>query len=91
MELIRAIVELKQRNTGYGCPRIAQLISTVFGIEIDEIKTVPYVPMSHPFVERLIGTLSHVNQHRNFASFSQKTAPEFTSLILILLFLLFSF
>jgi len=26
-------------------------------LEIDEIKTVPYVPMSHPFVERLIGTM----------------------------------
>ena len=26
-------------------------------LEIDEIKTVPYVPLSHPFVERLIGTL----------------------------------
>ena len=25
--------------------------------EIDEIKSVPYVPSSHPFVERLIGTL----------------------------------
>ena len=25
--------------------------------EIEEIKTVPYVPLSHPFVERLIGTL----------------------------------
>ena len=25
--------------------------------EIDEIKTVPYVPLSHPFVERLIGTM----------------------------------
>ena len=25
-------------------------------LEIDEIKTVPYVPRSHPFVERLIGT-----------------------------------
>lgn len=24
---------------------------------IDEIKTLPYVPLSHPFVERLIGTL----------------------------------
>ena len=36
MELIRAIVELKQRNTSYGCTRIAQLISTVFGIEIDK-------------------------------------------------------
>ena len=26
-------------------------------LEIEEIKTVPYVPMSHPFVERLIGTI----------------------------------
>ena len=26
-------------------------------LEIDEIKTVPHVPMSHPFVERLIGTI----------------------------------
>ena len=26
-------------------------------LAIDEIKTVPYVPLSHPFVERLIGTL----------------------------------
>jgi len=24
---------------------------------VDEIKTVPYVPLSHPFVERLIGTI----------------------------------
>lgn len=26
-------------------------------LEIEEIKTVPYVPMSHPFVQRLIGTI----------------------------------
>ena len=26
-------------------------------MEIDEIKTVPQVPLSHPFVERLIGTI----------------------------------
>ena len=26
-------------------------------LEIEEIKTIPYVPMSHPFVERLIGTI----------------------------------
>ncbi len=29
-------------------------------LEIDEIKTVPHVPLSHPFVERLIGTVSRV-------------------------------
>src|ERR1039457_3482720 len=26
-------------------------------LEIDEIKTVPFVPCSHPFIERLIGTI----------------------------------
>lgn len=26
-------------------------------LEVQEIKTVPYVPLSHPFVERMIGTL----------------------------------
>jgi hypothetical protein len=26
-------------------------------LDVAEIKTVPYVPLSHPFVERLIGTL----------------------------------
>jgi putative transposase len=26
-------------------------------LEIDEVKTVPHVPLSHPFVERLIGTM----------------------------------
>jgi len=26
-------------------------------VEVDELKTVPYVPISHPFIERLIGTI----------------------------------
>src|SRR6476469_7339815 len=26
-------------------------------LDVDEIKTVPYVPLSHPLVERLIGTI----------------------------------
>ena len=26
-------------------------------LEVTEIKTVPYVPLSHPFVERLLGTI----------------------------------
>src|SRR6516225_7275549 len=30
-------------------------------LEIQEIKTVPYVPLSHPFVERLIGTIRREN------------------------------
>jgi putative transposase len=26
-------------------------------LDVSEIKTVPYVPLSHPFIERLIGTI----------------------------------
>jgi putative transposase len=26
-------------------------------LDVETIKTVPYVPLSHPFVERLIGTI----------------------------------
>ena len=50
------------------CKRIAQQIALAFGIDIEwqanlrilevqEIRTVPYVPLSHPCVERLIGTI----------------------------------
>ena len=35
-ELIQAIVEMKQRNPRYGCPRIAGQISKIFGIDIDK-------------------------------------------------------
>ena len=35
-ELIRAIVEMKRRNPPFGCPRIAQQLSYIFGIEIDK-------------------------------------------------------
>jgi hypothetical protein len=56
--LIRAIVELKSRNPRFGCPRMAHIISQRFGI--DELKTVPHVPLSHPVVERLIGTTRRI-------------------------------
>ncbi len=35
-EVIDAIIDLKQRNPRYGCPRIAQLMSAVFGININK-------------------------------------------------------
>jgi hypothetical protein len=35
-EVIRAIVEMKQRNPRYGCPRIAQQINLVFGLTLDK-------------------------------------------------------
>jgi putative transposase len=34
--LIEAIVELKRRNTRFGCPRIAREISKAFGLNIDK-------------------------------------------------------
>lgn len=35
-EVIKAIVEIKQRNPRYGCPRIAQQINLAFGIGLDK-------------------------------------------------------
>lgn len=35
-ELIDAVVEMKRRNPGWGCPRIAQQIALAFGVEIDK-------------------------------------------------------
>ena len=35
-------------------------------LEIDEIKSVPYVPVSHPFIERLIGTVRREYLDRMF-------------------------
>jgi putative transposase len=35
-------------------------------LEIDEIKSVPYEPTSHPFVERLIGTVRREYLDRQF-------------------------
>ena len=37
--------------------RFHQWQATLRVLEVTEIKTVPYVPLSHPFVERLIGTV----------------------------------
>jgi len=35
-EVIRVIVEIKQRNPRFGCPRIALIIAKTFGVEIDK-------------------------------------------------------
>ena len=35
-ELIKAIVEIKQRNPRFNCPRIALIINNTFGIEINK-------------------------------------------------------
>ena len=35
-EVINAIVEMKQRNPRFGCPRIAQQINVAFGLDLDK-------------------------------------------------------
>lgn len=35
-ELIWVIVEMKKRNPRYSCPRIAEQIAKIFGVEIDK-------------------------------------------------------
>ena len=48
------------------CSKLHRWQATLRVLEIDEIKTVPHVPLSHPFVERLIetGTIGHgVGRH----------------------------
>jgi transposase InsO family protein len=37
--------------------RFHRWLANLRSLEIDEIKSVPYAPMSHPLVERLIGTI----------------------------------
>src|SRR5215472_5883735 len=51
-ELVAAVVEMKRRNPGWGCPRIAQQISLAFGVAINKdvvrgILSVHYRPESH--------------------------------------------
>jgi hypothetical protein len=68
-DVIAAVVDMKQRNPSWGVPgsRARSLWPLVFLsigtqanlriLDVEAIKTVPYVPLSHPFVERLIGTI----------------------------------
>ena len=49
-------------------------------LEIDEIKTIPKVPISHPFIERLIGTVrrEHLDQMLFWGSYDlEKKLGEF--------------
>jgi hypothetical protein len=37
--------------------RLHQWQANLRMLEVTEIKTVPYLPLSHPFIDRLIGTI----------------------------------
>ena len=52
-DLIEAVVAMKRRNPGWGCPRIAQQIAVAFGVEIDKdivrrVLSAHYRPESDP-------------------------------------------
>jgi hypothetical protein len=47
-------------------------------LDIEEINSVPHVPMSHPFVERLIGSVRRFNQFQrvNLAAPNIVASPQ---------------
>jgi hypothetical protein len=51
--MVRRILAVRYKPT----PNSAQLAGESANPRLTAIKTVPYVPLSHPFVERLIGTI----------------------------------
>ena len=63
-EVIKAIVEMKQRNPRYGCPRIAQQINLAFGLELDKdivrrVLAIHYKPDSTNSGPSWLTTLGH--------------------------------
>ena len=63
-EIIHAIVEMKQRNPRFGCPRIAQQINLVFGLDLDKdivrrVLAVHYKPDSSSRGPSWLTTLGH--------------------------------
>jgi transposase InsO family protein len=63
-DVIRAIVEMKQRNPRYGCPRIAQQINLAFGLDLDKdtvrrVLAVHYKPDPADHGPSWLATLGH--------------------------------
>jgi len=64
-ELIRAVVEMKQRNPSWGCPRIAQQMALAFHLQIDKdvvrrILARHYGPGQHPDGPSWLTFLGHM-------------------------------
>jgi hypothetical protein len=63
-EVMAAVVEMKQRNPTWGCPRIAQQIALAFGIPINKdvvrrILAVRYQPAPHSAGPSWLTVLGH--------------------------------
>ena len=57
----------KYLSTGHDALfRFHRWLANLRVLELDEIKSVPYVPVSHPFIERLIGTIRREYLDRMF-------------------------
>jgi hypothetical protein len=54
-------------------------------LEVTKIKCIPYVPLSHPFVERLIGTLRR--EYLDHMLFWTMADPENKRLVVLILLL----
>jgi len=64
-EMITAIVEMKRRNSRFGCPRIAQQINLAFGLDLDKdiirrILATHYRPGADNYGPSWLTTLGHV-------------------------------
>ena len=58
--------------------RFHQWLANLRVLEVAEIKTVPYVPLSHPFVERLIGTLRRECLDRRYSGPPPTWRPSYS-------------
>jgi hypothetical protein len=80
-DLIDAVVAMKRRDTGWGCPRIAQQISLAFGVEIDKdvvrrLLSVHYRPESGSGGPSWLTFLGHMKDSRGAAICSVANRPR---------------
>jgi len=79
-ELIDAVVTMKRRNPGWGCPRIAQQIAVAFGVEIDKdvvrrILSAHYRPESDSAGPSWLTFLGHMKDSCGVAICSDANPP----------------
>jgi len=90
-ELIRAVVEMKQRNPNWGCPRIAQQMALAFHLQIDKdvvrrILARHYGPGQHPDGPSWLTFLGHMKDSLwSIDLFSCESATLWTHWVLVIM------
>ena len=90
-QLIRAVVEMKQRNPNWGCPRIAQQIALAFHLQIDKdvvrrILARHYGPGQHPDGPSWLTFLGHMKDSLwSIDLFSCESATLWTHWVLVIM------